>query len=185
MEAKKVIAELAACIAVVAAGKTDRPALAKRLRRLAERVEDQTPPVSEGARVDPHNEAALRLFEFWRTECGKGATTKATPDRIRKVKARLREGYTEAQIRTAIRGASAEAYEDERGHRYDDLELICRSGTKLEAFIAKGGGTLDGADDPKLAELERLAKVAQAGKRIDEYNRLQAEIRRHRGSARS
>lgn len=185
MEAKKIIVELAAMIAVVAGVKADRPTLAKRLRRLADRVEDETPPATGAPRVDPHRAVALELFEFWREQCGKGAATKATPDRIRKVIARLRDGYTPAQIRSAIRGAAAEAYEDERGHRYDDLELICRNGAKLEAFIAKGGGTLDGPDeDPRLAELEDAARRAQAARNVAEYNRLQAEIRKIRGAKR-
>lgn len=182
MEGRRIIAELAGLIAAVAGAKIERPALAKRLRRLADRVEEERPGAAPAPRADPFEAPALALFDYWREQCGKGVATKPTPDRIRKVKARLRDGYTVEQIRTAIRGAAAEAFEDERGHRFDDLELICRNGAKLEQFIARGGGTMEADEDPKLAELEREARRAQEERRIDDYNRIQIEIRKRRNA---
>lgn len=75
-----------------------------------------------------------RLFQHWQAACGH-PTAKLTNDRRGKVQARLKEGYTEAQIRTAIDGAARAAFVNDDGKRFDDLELICRSGSKLEGFI--------------------------------------------------
>lgn len=80
-----------------------------------------------------------RLFDFWREECNH-PQAKFTPERRAKVRARLREGYTARQIAEGIRGAARAAYVDpETGKRYDDLELICRNGGKLEDFVGRAG----------------------------------------------
>lgn len=87
---------------------------------------------------------AGRLFDYWRKQCRKPPTAKFSPDRRRKVEARLREGYTEQQIRTAIDGAARAAFVNDNGKRFDDLELICRSGSKLESFIDSATATSNG-----------------------------------------
>lgn len=184
MEARRILAELGNMIVLVSSGKVDRPGLAKRLRRLADAVEKDAPKPEPKA--DPHRETALRLFEFWRERCGKGANTKPTPERLRAVSARLRDGYTEADIRLAIEGAAVGAFETDEGRRFDDLTLICRNGAKLEDFRERAGGeAVDVIANPRLRELEEDATKALREKRIDDYNRLQDEIRREqrRGSA--
>lgn len=95
----------------------------------------EPPPPKVGA-DDARKVTAMELFRYWARECDH-ATAKPTPDRITKVLARLREGYSAAEIRKAIDGAKHDAYETE-GKRFDDLELICRNGTKLEDFIQRG-----------------------------------------------
>lgn len=81
-----------------------------------------------------HDDDVKKLFDYWRDQCGH-PNAKLTADRRTKIKARLRDGYSEADIRTAINGAAQAAYVDENGKRFDDLELICRNGSKLEDFI--------------------------------------------------
>jgi uncharacterized coiled-coil protein SlyX len=178
-----IVAELASLMNAIARQKIDRPTLARRLRRLADRVEDRTPESTGEKRPDPHDEAALRLFEYWREQCAKGPTTKATPERLRAVRARLAQGYSEATIRAAIDGAAADAYESESGRRFDDLTLICRNGAKLESFVERAGGAehVEKSNDPRLAELEEQAARALQQRRVDDYNRIQGEIRAHAG----
>lgn len=78
-----------------------------------------------------------RLFALWVRETGRNpAAAKLTPTRRKRVEARLRE-YPVAHIEAAIRNVARSAWnrgENDRGRRYDDLELICRSGEKLEAY---------------------------------------------------
>lgn len=65
---------------------------------------------------------------------------KLTNDRRNKIQARLKEEYTEEQIIQAIHGCKASSYhmgQNDNKTVYDDLTLICRSGSKLEGFIEK------------------------------------------------
>lgn len=89
-----------------------------------------------GDRKNPSVELTDELFGFWREKC---AHPKAilTEERRRKIQRRLSEGYTEAQIRTAIEGAAKAPFVNDAGQRFDDIELICRSGSKLESFIRR------------------------------------------------
>lgn len=64
---------------------------------------------------------------------------KFTEERREAVRARLREGYTVEQLKQAIDGCSKTPHnmgQNDRGTRFDDLELICRSGSHVERFIA-------------------------------------------------
>lgn len=85
---------------------------------------------------------ARELFAYWQQRCNH---PKAKPgrDRLAKVKARLAEGYTPEDIRTAIDGAAVGAHVNDDGQRFDDLELICRSGSKLELFMSRATGRRD------------------------------------------
>jgi hypothetical protein len=93
------------------------------------------------------NDTVRLLFSYWKAQCGH-PNAKLTRDRESKVAARLREGYRVPEIRRAIEGAAKHAYVDDRGVRYDDLELICRSGSKLEGFIQRASATGGAAAAP-------------------------------------
>lgn len=81
--------------------------------------------------------AAVRnLFAYWQERCGH-EQAKFTRDRRSKVEARMREGYTVDEIRQAIDGASAAPFINPEGKKFDDLELICRNGSKLEDFKSR------------------------------------------------
>ena len=84
------------------------------------------------------------LFAYWQQRCGR-AHAKLTNDRRGKIKARLGEGYTVDQIRQAIDGAALDAFVDEKGKRFDDIELICRNGSKLESFIGRAAVSTTGS----------------------------------------
>lgn len=96
--------------------------------------------------VEPHDFDTARdrlqtievaeVFDYWRDRCNH-PNAKLTPDRSRKVRARLREGYTVQQLRQAIDGAAVGAFVNEAGQRFDALDLICRNGSKVEDFIGR------------------------------------------------
>jgi len=88
--------------------------------------------------------AVKAVFEYWRARTGH-ADAKLTREREMKIRGRLAEGYTVEQLKAAVEGCRGSPFhqgDNERGHRYDDITLICRSGSKVEQFIemAKGNG---------------------------------------------
>ena len=96
-------------------------------------------------RADPLYGIAYELFEFWRKHCAPRAKT-FSDDRLKAVLARLKDksaddrsqpAYTPRYIAEAIVGAQHGCYVDPKGKRHNDLELICRSGRRLEAFHDK------------------------------------------------
>jgi hypothetical protein len=105
---------------------------------LPDHIEKNPPtPQGESAGEPGDSMAARRLFTYWQERCGHD-TAKLTRDRRRKLEARLREGYSEQQIRQAIDGAALRPFVNDAGKRFDDLELICRNGSKLEDFMERG-----------------------------------------------
>jgi hypothetical protein len=105
--------------------------------------EEQTEEARERADVVP-TDPACALFAYWQRTCGH-PQARPTRERTSKVKARLKDGYTPEQIRIAIDGAARAAFVADNGKRFDDLELICRTGAKLEDFIDRA--TLPEAGD--------------------------------------
>lgn len=103
------------------------------------------------------------VFRYWQQTC-KHPTAKLTSDRQSKVRARLRDGYTVKQLLQAIDGAAVGAFVNDNGVRFDDLELICRNGSKVESFIARAtarpSGAMGGTARPSEEWLAQLdAKV--------------------------
>ena len=88
------------------------------------------------------------LFDYWVTKCAKPGA-KLTRDRRQKVEARIREGYDPERIRRAIDGCAFSSFhrgENDRQRTYNDLTLICRTGSKLEEFEAMAPDTNGGHD---------------------------------------
>jgi hypothetical protein len=124
------------------------------------------PPGGNGNQMVPPGkntliDRAASVFAYWKVECGHPKAL-LTSDRMRKVAARLREGYSEADICRAIDGAAKHAYVNDEGIRFDDLELICRSGSKLEGFIQRAGATGSAAAAP--ASTAELAAAYERGR---------------------
>lgn len=88
-----------------------------------------------------------KIFEYWCLVMQKSGAAKFTADRKRSVKARLKEGYTAAHIMQAIDGCSRSDFhmgrDGKNTTKFDDLELICRSGSQLEKFALNiGAGSM-------------------------------------------
>lgn len=98
------------------------------------------------------------LFDFWKQRCGH-PQAKMTRERTAKIEARLKDGYTPKQIATAIAGAQRGAYVSDTGKRFDDIELICRNGTKLESFIDRATAAPNHASRPS-SGIDRLLAMA-------------------------
>lgn len=79
------------------------------------------------------------VFNHWVLVMNKGSSTKPTPGRINKIKARLKEGYTVEDLKQAINGCRQDPFsmgDNDRNKPFNDVELICRTGEKVESFIA-------------------------------------------------
>src|SRR5262245_20858244 len=77
------------------------------------------------------------VFEYWKSQMGH-PKAQLSDDREKAITARLKNGYTLEDIKLAIDGCKASGFhqgENGQGRKYDDIELICRKGSKLEQFI--------------------------------------------------
>lgn len=99
-----------------------------------QRITTPLPPAGAG-----DSEMVRQVFDCWQSVMGH-ADAKLLTKRRRLVMARLREGYTVAQLCDAVAGCKASTFhmgQNDTGTVYDDLTLICRSGEKVEMFISK------------------------------------------------
>ena len=137
------------------------------------------------------DEAVDRIFAFWLSATGRSAaTTRKTPERTSKIKARLRDGYTERDIRRAIANvAQSEFHQGAKGTRYDDITLICRNGSYLEKYrdmsdeeptdadASAATASYDEQREQQRAKLKKkIAKAMKEGRK-DEYEKLQDRLR--------
>ena len=112
---------------------------------VSEEVErDEIRPDSHATSGKPDTRVSKNVmvrFDHWVNAMGKRAgATKLTPKRIRSISNRLKDGYTVDQIKTAIKNCSTDPFsmgQNGRGKSFNDIELICRSGEKLESFFEK------------------------------------------------
>jgi hypothetical protein len=104
-------------------------------------VEDKPPPVAVAEDFSPAHKPspkvqAKEIFDYW-VKAMKKPKAQFTPEREKKVLGRLKR-YTIEQIKQAIDGCRSSAFnrgDNDRGKPFNDLELICRTDTKLETFI--------------------------------------------------
>jgi hypothetical protein len=90
-------------------------------------VEPAPPPV----------DLAHQVFDYWRDKLHPAATV-FDKDTRKKVQERIDEGFTVEQLRTAVDGCKSNPHNqgvNDRGKRYDALELICRTGANVNRFI--------------------------------------------------
>lgn len=82
---------------------------------------------------------ADEVFAYWRRTCrGDNPRVVFGPKRREKVTARLREGYSVAELKQAVDGAYTHPFVNEHGKVFDELELICRDEVKADDFMARG-----------------------------------------------
>lgn len=134
----------------------------------------------EERKKNVYRSQANEIFEFWKLEL-EHPRTFSTPDKIRKIESRLKEGFTVEQVKNAIKGCKLSPHhmgENEQGRTYHSIELICRSGTKVEWFIdvyerhlASGGNNGSTRQNPKPRESAGEKKLQSNADYIAELRR--------------
>ncbi len=119
----------------------DEPVTAKALSTTADRAPVQSALALEptASKPDPRAEQARQVFAHWCERMKKGGRTAFDDKRRRAVEARLRDGYSVADLCRAIDGCALTPHnmgQNDRGQRYDDLELVCRDAAHVDRFIA-------------------------------------------------
>lgn len=81
--------------------------------------------------------ADQQVFEFWKLELNH-PKSKLDAKRQRAVKARLKDGYSVDDLCNAVRGCKLSPFymgANKQDKKFDDLEMICRSGSKVDEFL--------------------------------------------------
>lgn len=115
----------------------------------------------------------IEIFEFWKTVFKKNNSTRLEGIRERKIKARLKDGRTVEEIKTAIVNCSKSDYHVSNG--YTDLELICRDDVKFEGFLnmkpkPQYQGSYQQQQDPAMNRMDNLRKLAEEYDNGKEFN---------------
>lgn len=182
----EVARRLASALQKTLAGELTDKELSRGLRKLAAWVDSdlKLEPKSEARESDPRVPA---LFAWWQQKMGK-PQAKLTPERSRAIAARLREGYSEHQIKVAIAACSSSDHhmgKNDSKTEYNDLTLICRNGSKLEWFMEMGKDAGGGeVTDIQTQRLQRALAAALQEERHEDYARINAELANHRAGAR-
>ena len=178
-----VVSTLAELIRRTALGDVGPAALVAALRELADTIEGK----GKGAEPSsPKNQEMLeafnRIFAYWKKATGK-TRSRPSRDKREKVYARLRFGFSEAEIRKAIDGCIGDDWHAEKGK--NDLPYICQNDTKIEEFIEKAGGMPDRPErvipdalQERLASLEQKAMDALERGDHETYEATQKQIER-------
>ena len=94
--------------------------------------------LDEGSGLIVGGTATDRLFLYWQLAMEHGGA-KLDKKRRRLIQAALKLGYSEAQLQTAIAGCAQSTFHrghNDRGQRYDQLDLILRDAAHIDQFIA-------------------------------------------------
>lgn len=138
----------------------------------------------------PARDVPMELFRYWQRRCGH-TQARPTAERLRAVRARMAEGYSETDVRRAIDGCASSAWhrgENEQGRRFDDLTLICRSGSRLEQFagmasddeiamLAVDAASDEATDSRDVKALKQQAAAAMKAGKAEEYEMINARLR--------
>ncbi len=155
-------------------------------------IPDQVPLV----RRNDDREVVIDVFAYWARVTDR-LGSKLTEDRVTKIRARLREGYTAEDLKAAIAGCAADAFyagENDRKTRYDTLEVILRNGSNVERFRDMSKGvSFEDATKPKAAvtddqlewdrETVRLDAVAKGFLKSKEMEKYAEQVRSNRERA--
>lgn len=129
---------------IAAADDADASAESAHAEDRVQRQKQRELPLSDSGPTDGGSEpsvkatvrdVAQRVFSAWVEATKRGKAAKLTAERVAKVSARLRDGYTEDDMLDAVRGIGKHCTVDkETGHRWDEMTLALRDGTHLERF---------------------------------------------------
>lgn len=100
--------------------------------------EEDRDGTSAGAPVADATDKVAKVFKHWQDTMGKQRAV-LDDKRKRLIRARLKDGYSERDLMTAITGYSLSPFHmglNDKGIRYDGLDLILRDGSKVDQGLA-------------------------------------------------
>jgi hypothetical protein len=127
---------------------------------------DCSGPTKENHIKENHNKQEEEVFAFWKQTFQFNNQTKFTDTRRMKVGARLKEGFSVADLKRAVIGCKLSPWhqgENPSGAVYDDLELICRNDANVRRFIATAEKMQAGTMDGRVEEIRYILKAAGEG----------------------
>lgn len=128
------------------------------------------PPTVPAAADVPTTDIAT-VFDYWKHRLGKDRA-RLTPARRDKIRARLKDGTTIAEIRQAIDGCASSEFHVANGHT--DLELILRSRENVEKFI--GRLTAPGPRSKDQVGMDNARMWAAEAKRLEALERQETAV---------
>jgi hypothetical protein len=164
---RRITAELCELAALITRGAIQSTLLAARLRELAEEADGGkqqslpgiTSPLDRAIKAE--SATIDRVFAEWQKLLNHPKARK-TDERKDLVRARLREGYTELELLSAIRGLSMSEWHIKNDQT--EFDIVMREGTRVEKFMRIASGAVVNLEgDP---EADRLRE--QASGRFDE-----------------
>lgn len=117
------------------------------LRKARRRIKAYERREEDKRQEHPNRTLILSLIERWKCACNHPRSNSNASDRFDLIAARLKEGYTVAQIELAIDGIAAMPYVGPHGRqshngkgssRHDRLGICLGSGEQLERFAVWG-----------------------------------------------
>lgn len=87
-----------------------------------------------------NKECVEEIFDYWKLIMNK-PRAKMDANRLRKIEARISNGYTVDEIKLAILGCKNSPFhmgENENHQKYNDIELICRHARFIDKFMEIG-----------------------------------------------
>lgn len=88
--------------------------------------------------LSPPDQVGQEVFDHWKAVMNKNNSARLNEARLKKIKARIKEGYSVDDMKLAIDGCANTPHnmgQNDRGELFNDLELICRDGANLERFM--------------------------------------------------
>lgn len=79
------------------------------------------------------------VFDYWRQKLIH-PNARLDSNRRNKIAARLKDGYTVEDLKTAIDGCAASSWhmgQNPSNKKFDDIALICRDASKVEGFMVE------------------------------------------------
>ena len=109
------------------------------------------------------------VFSFWKSVFNKADRTKLEGKRLTAIKARLKEGYSADEIKTAIRNVSKSQWHIDNGQT--DIELICRNQINLDKYLALKPFTQQGNyQQPQNTRMQEIQQLSQEWELNNESN---------------
>jgi len=184
----------------VIADAIDADTVAKRLRSGADWIVERNFDLGDAAPTakpdvfdDVDDDDVKAVFDHW-TTVTKRPRARLTGGRRKKIRSRLKE-FSVTQLRAAIDVAAADPFwggeENRTNARQDQIERVLASTERVEGFVERAGdrlrlmtradgSLLDQSESEQLGLLEASAKEALREGRHEDFNELQAELRRAR-----